>query len=112
MALSTVLGVRYVPGNTFEVPLDITFDASYPTGGYTINPASFGFQVLISLIDAYCSTLAGGAYGLSIVPVYTNGAGTPIASAQLILTVGSTGVQVANSANVSTVSVRLLGRGY
>lgn len=46
MALTTTPLGRSVPGNLARVRTVIAADASYPTGGYTITPALFGFQFL------------------------------------------------------------------
>lgn len=109
MALGVALGTRTVPGAVFEVPAVVTGDNSYPTGGYAVTPQTFGLNILKRLIVSAFTTLAGGAYEVSVIPTL-NPDGS-IASANLALTVGTTGVQVASGANVSTVSIQLFAYG-
>lgn len=41
MALTVAPVINHVPGNLREVYVDVTFDNSYPTGGYAFAPSQF-----------------------------------------------------------------------
>jgi hypothetical protein len=78
----------------------ITGDTSYPTGGYTLTPALFGYTTLTGAI-AHC-----------LVGIPTNAAGFSFNPATLKLQLLTTaGVEVAAAVNVSTVSVLISGEG-
>jgi len=75
--------------------VDFTPSTSYPTGGEPITPASLGFTTIDFVIVSKTS-ITDNSFGWD----YTNN--------KLVISVGSTGAQVANTTNVSTATVRLL----
>jgi UDP-N-acetylmuramyl tripeptide synthase len=109
MAATKTLRRREVPGATSEQSLDLTGDAAYPTGGYILLPADFQFSVLRRIASAFFSTVAGAAFELAIVPTYN--ADNTLAQVAVALVVGTTGAQVANGVNVSTVGITLVAEG-
>lgn len=73
-------------------------DTSYPTGGYPIVPATFGFTAIYAVIPATASnsnTVTWTGLGTSSVPGF------------LEFFVSTTGAQVASATNLSAVSVPL-----
>ena len=100
MALtSTILGSA-VPGNLRRVRATVTGDSSYPTGGYTLTPATFGLQFL-------------GHY----VVIGPTGASTVAAEAAQnpangkLLFLAPSGAEVTAATNVSAVSFYVEGYG-
>lgn len=49
--LAGLPGTPTVPGSIRAIYLKVTFDASYPTGGYAITPTQLGFASQIVFID-------------------------------------------------------------
>lgn len=100
-----------VPGAFFDALIELTGDTSYPTGGYPFTASQL-------------QTLFGGAYSAieSVEPqgiarvgaagATANGAAFDRVNNKVQLYVLSTGAEVANAVNVSTVVVRLRVRFY
>jgi hypothetical protein len=60
---STTVPVPVVPGNVKEVHVLVTMDSSYPTGGYSVTPATFGLdEEILEVIAAESSCGAGVLY--------------------------------------------------
>lgn len=97
---ATILG-RAVPGNLARVRAVITGDTSYPTGGYLITPALFGFQFLGHAVCTGLSSIGGTVVGDAVFNEATN----------RLLFVSPAGTEVANATNVSTITVNLEGFG-
>jgi hypothetical protein len=110
MALTKAKGLRTVPGAFTQQQLTLTGDTAYPTGGYVLTAADFGLTVLQRIVGGYFTTIAGAANELAVIPTY-NADGITLASVAVALVVGSTGVQVANGANVSTTGIIIIGEG-
>jgi len=110
MALTKTLRARAVPGASTMQSLDAVGDTAYPTGGYTLLPADFGLTVLRRVVAAFFNNVAGTAYEVAAIPTY-NADGVTIGQINLALAVGTTGVQVANGANVSTVGITIVVDG-
>jgi|SRR5215471_3427552 len=61
MAASPAIIKRGAAGDLFFRIVDITLDASYPTGGYPLTPAQFGFgqNGVIFMVDGNLSKTGG-----------------------------------------------------
>jgi len=81
-----------VEGNKRVITADVTFDASYPTGGEVVTPAALG---LASILFMHVGSKAGNLIQYDA------------ANAKLMAYVSSTGVQVANAVDLSAVIVRV-----
>lgn len=105
-------GPDTVPGASVQEVDVITLDTSYPNpAGYVFTAASFGLSILKKVIFAGSASLAAGAFEPVIIPTYaTDGSGN-ILSFALHLIVGTTGVEVANAVNVSTVALTFVIEG-
>lgn len=78
----------------------ITLDGQYPTGGWVLTPANFGFA---NNIDSLISETSNGTYSF----------GTTTATGLLKAFVTSTGAEVGASASgVSGVILRVRAEGY
>lgn len=91
---STRAGADYVNTST------VTCDSSYPTGGYAILPAQFGFNLRIDDIMA-------NAQSSSYIPVWNQAT----QSLMIMQDTGSGLVQVPGSTNLSTLVIQLLALG-
>jgi len=58
MAISLVFLDMQVPGAAKQGLAEITLDASYPTGGYAVTPATFG----LSILDYFVPLSTSGGY--------------------------------------------------
>lgn len=83
--------VPRVEGNRRTQTWKVTFDSSYPTGGYAITPANFGLSVAIEWLDVALSSAAHPV-------VWDN-----VNSKLKVFT--AQGAEVANLTNLSTVFV-------
>jgi hypothetical protein len=88
----TVFGDRYV---RFQ---DITFDSSYPTGGEALTAANVGLKIGIDFISFERKTVGGVAYSFE----YDRTSG------KLIAYVATTGAQVADTTDLSAVTIRAM----
>jgi hypothetical protein len=70
MAASAVIIKRWAAGDLFQRLVDVTFDGSYPAGGYPLTPAQLGFgqNGVIYFVDGATSKTAGWLIGWD----YTN----------------------------------------
>lgn len=85
-------------GNYFEKIVDVTFDASYPTNGEPLTAADVGLASVLSV-------LAPIVQGAAVRHVTYD-----IANAKL-LAYAPGGAEVANTTDLSAVTVRLVVRG-
>ena len=91
-------GVPHAPGDIKRCFAKVTFDASYPTGGYAFTPATFGFTLGIVGVDPNPSS---GAHFVvwddvnSKLKVFT-----------------AKGTEVANATNLSTFTCNVEVAGY
>lgn len=96
MALTvTEVGRRRPVGDVFERVFDITFDASYATGGLALLPATLGFAEVINAIGD------GGAGYDAYFDRPTN----------KLKAFASGGVEAANATNLAAVTQRVVFRG-
>lgn len=106
--MAASLSVRTVPDHqTKLIVADLTLDAAYPTGGYSLTPSQFG------LLEIWALVPIGGTAPAGIIPHYD------FTARKLKLFGGSAASQgafnelAANSAVVSATTVlRLLAIGY
>lgn len=110
MALTTALGTRTVPGASFSVPATLTCDTSYPAGGYILTASTFGLTVLKRVLFNVFTTVAGAAFELALVPTYASD-GATLLSVAVRLVVGTSGVEVATGANISSVAFQVIADG-
>lgn len=75
------------------VPVKVTFDASYPTGGEAVTAGSFGLSSIYAVLPAVDLT---GTW----IAFYVPAAGTT--GGKLFAIVSATGAQVASEADLST----------
>ena len=98
--------VAKVPGDRRRKRFRLTGDANYPTGGYPILPASIGFATQIDYVD-----------------ITNDGAGAPGAVAnaswfwntstqKMQVVVPSTGAEIGNGTNVSTMTCDCAAEGF
>jgi hypothetical protein len=97
MAATVVVNHSFVSGDRLRVIADVTGDASYPTGGYPLAPSLLGLGTELDVVDANPSL--GG-----FTAVYDYGA-----QKLKIFAVG--GAEVANTTNLTAVTIRLEGVG-
>lgn len=110
MALGKAQGLRTVPGASTRQLLTLTGDAaSYPTGGWPLVPADFGFNVIREVIACVTASVAGAAFEPAVIPTL-NSDGS-IASLNVALVVGTTGVQLANAGSTTGVVIQLIVEG-
>ena len=95
MAATVAQVASHVPGNTREVIVTITGDASYPTGGYAL---TFPGISNVLFVDAQSSSSGHPAvwnYATGKLQLFTSG-----------------GTEVAAATNVSTITVRAAVLGF
>jgi hypothetical protein len=104
-------GLSVVPGDKAQSKFTLTLDTSYPNpAGYVLTPATFGLAKIRKIINIEPGSLAAAAtwtYWL----VETLDADNNIASIAMHLAVVSTGVEVANTVNVSTATYSIIVEG-
>ena len=104
MAASTSINITPADSgsNRKEKVVDVTYDASYPTGGYAITPASLGLEQILGV-------LPGGNLG-GVVPSYNLSTG----KLQLFGGAASGAVlaEVTAATNLSAVVQRLIFFGW
>lgn len=124
MALTIGTPTRYSVGGRFQTSTPITFDSSYPTGGYAVTGQQLGLQA--GLIDNIVCAQPSGGY----VPTYNASTGSiqvfdptsahthtenTAASYTQNATTGaatpSPAAEVPNATNVSTVSCTVICTG-
>ena len=107
MAVSVAVVKKNVVGAQYEVIADVTFDSSYPTGGEplaaaAIFDAAFGPGVVTSV--HHVSSGSRTVPGSNIFHYdYTN--------SKMLAFVITTGVEVANTVDLSAAIVRIKARG-
>lgn len=89
---------RQSVGNYFEKLVDVTFDASYPTGGEALSANALGFGTILSV---NAETVQGSDVR-SVAYDRTSG---------LLLAYAPGGAEVSDTTSLATVTVRLLVRG-
>lgn len=87
---------NHVIGNRREVQCDVTLDSSYPTGGYTLTPATLGVDGVTDYIIGFATTT-----GHTFTYNY--------ATSKLMAWNGTT--QIANAVDLSAVVVRVIASG-
>lgn len=93
MGLTYSIVDRTVFGNKKVVTADVTFDSSYVTAGEPVAPASLG---LASILFAHV-----GSKGANLLQYDAT-------NKKLLAYVSSTGVEVANAVDLSTVVARIM----
>lgn len=91
MAASTRFVASGLVPNLAYRDVEVSLDASYPTGGYVLSAASLGMKTLRAIVP---SEPAGYSVGWDM------------ANGKLVLYTAG-GTQVANATNLSTVKIRL-----
>lgn len=110
MSVSIALNGRTVKGADTMQPAIITGDTSYPTGGTLLTPAMFGLSVIRRVIECRPATVASAVN--VPVPISTlSPDGQFITALNLAFVVGTTGVQVANATNLSTLTYAIIVEG-
>lgn len=96
--LATPAAAQDGPDGTYKTCYrDVTFSASYTTGGESITPAQVGMQAILQCVTDEAKTNNYFSYD------YVN--------SKLQAFVSSTGAEVANTTNLSAVTVRCSFRG-
>lgn len=96
------LGNRnHVIGNRRQVVLDVTFDNSYPTGGYALTPATLGVDGVTDLIRGDAFLISTVAY----VPVYN------YSTSKLQVTTGNAEVASTTDLHLGTTRLTAQGKG-
>lgn len=108
MAVVPTQVARSVPGADSQQEVDLALDNAYPTGGYTLTPATFNLTVLRRILSCRPRNLASAIYTPVLIVTAANGI---ISAVKLMLVVASTGLQVANGTDVSAASFHLIGEG-
>lgn len=108
--MSLSLNGRTVPGADTLQSAIYTGPASYVTGGELLTPAMFGFSVLRRVIECRAASVAS-AVNVPVPVVVLSTDGQSITSLNLAFVVGTTGVQVANAANLSALTYSLIVEG-
>lgn len=137
VTLSRVKNTEDVWGGKRVIAYDVTGDAAYPTGGYSIPPGSVSLKAILGVI-AIGENAAGGAYQqvwnidtgkLQIFYPTGGGAASPAALADPAVAAGATpvtsaaangaadlvpgrGKELANNTDASTLKFRLLFMGW
>lgn len=93
MTITATENQRGVEGNLRRWLGTITFDSSYPTGGEAIAASDFGLAQIEHV------QLATGVGALDITPHWDQ------TNSKIILAVSSTGLQVANTTDMSATTV-------
>jgi hypothetical protein len=110
MAISAALNGRTVPGADTLQSVVITGDSSYPTGGTLLTPANVGLTVIKRVIECRPATVSSAVY--VPIPIATlSSDGFSITSLKIACVVGTTGVEVANSTNLSAFSFNVIVEG-
>lgn len=94
--------VRKVPGDRFAAQVEISFDTSYPTGGYSISPATLAALLGWSNVEMVIPTCMGPNVSAGI------GDFTYDQVNQKVLLWTAAGVQVANATDVSAAKLYCL----
>jgi len=93
----------YSIGGRFQSVTTVTLDASYPTGGYTVTPASLGLPAgFVDVIDANTGPDSGFLVTYNIA---TNKMQAFVGAA------GAADTEVANATNLATVTAQLVTTG-
>lgn len=107
-----IVGTPRVPGASVQSVFTLTLDNSYPNpAGYVFTPASFGLTSIRKIMNIEPTSLpASATWSYWIVPTVNANDGT-ITSFAMHLAVVSTGVEVANTVNVSTATYNVIVEG-
>lgn len=100
MAITAVVLGSSVPGNLRRTRIVVTLDSSYPTGGYQLTPAMFGFQFL-----SHCVPIC-----FTGVPVNCGEFALDETASKLIM-LTSAGAQVTNATSLVGTFVNVEGYG-
>lgn len=106
LTIAAVRGARSVSGTIREEFFDITFDTSYPTGGYAVTARSFGIgAALFGIAEVGQGLVAGTATTVSYKLTYDPGTG----KIQLFVSAADTVAltEVANTTNLATRKIRV-----
>lgn len=85
------------------IPLQITFDSSYPTGGEAVTAAQLGLRGIYYVVPSVDTT---GTYILT----YNHTAGTT--GGKFFVIVSATGAEVANEVDLAAIIFNVLVLGY
>jgi hypothetical protein len=90
-----------VIGDRVQLCVDITLDASYPTGGYSLAPATTGFSS-IDFVDPQLLPVAG-----AVLFVFNY-------ATQKLMAFTNAGAEVANATDLHLVvgRIQILGKGF
>ena len=103
LTIALVKGSGHVAGNKKIRVRDVTLDASYPTGGYTLLPSDFGLRKLEHVQGATAVASGGGATARTVSYDYTN---------QKLQVYTTASAEAANGSDQSAFTVRLRAQGY
>lgn len=102
MAATVTIRKRTKYLGMYAVIADVALDSSYPTGGEAVTASQFGLQALQFVLP---STAAGYMFEFD----HTNGKIKAVAPTSAA---AGAGTEVANTTNLSAVTVRVLAMGY
>ena len=121
MALTITQKKRAKMGNAYAVAADVTFDSSYPTGGEALTPATLGLNSIDVML---CETASGYMFqydyaNSKLKAFYPRAALTGslvVADTAATLTddadvAAAAGAEVGNTADLHTVTVRVVAIG-
>lgn len=99
ISIAKVAGADHIEGNKRVRVRTVTFDSSYPTGGYSILPADVGLRKSIDTVQgSVAPATSGGATARTVAYDHTN-------QKLQVYTTGS--AEAANASDQSAFSVRL-----
>jgi hypothetical protein len=100
----TTGGVPYrIVGNKKETVTDVTFDSSYPTGGEAVTASDLGLSNLEEVVDLQVKTVGGTVNVANIFFDEVN---------SKLKVYDETPAEVADTATLATLVVRVRARGY
>lgn len=105
VAAGTIVG--NVPGNRRRKRIRVTGDAAYPTGGYPLLAADFGFSTQIDFVDIVNDGSGDPATAPANMSWYYD-----TVTQSLELQVPSTGAEVANGTDVHLATTDVVGEGF
>lgn len=113
MALSSSIVAQYYSGSEKLVTIKVTGDSSYPTGGYAVTPALFGFNAFAPSADGIGAAVpVAGAYSILGDAQGNPYSGINPANGNLQLFVATTGAEVASATSETGTSVYLEALGH
>lgn len=92
-------------GNQFVTVTDVTFDASYLTGGEPVTALQLGLAFVQDIIACNIVTTAAAGNAVDV-------AGLLVADGSVLLKVNAAAAEVPNATNLATLVVRVTAAGY